>query len=68
MPQQSRWITGMTGGGVTAYAHAVPDTSGVDTRLLHDVQLNPLSAPFRSRMGYRPPWTGWEARPAGSLR
>jgi len=25
-------------------------------------------APFWSRMGYRPLWTGWEVRPAISLR
>ena len=31
-------------------------------------RLNPLSAPFWSRMGYRPLWTGWEVRPAASLR
>jgi GNAT superfamily N-acetyltransferase len=89
-PHQSRWITGMTRGGVTAYlqtmfvrpgergrgvgaalvghAHAVLDARGVDTTLLHYAQLNPLSAPFWNRMGYRPLWTGWEARPAGSLR
>ncbi len=30
--------------------------------------LNPPSAPFWSRMGYRPLWTGWEVRPAASLR
>ena len=30
--------------------------------------LNPLSAPFWNRMGYRPLWTGWEVRPAASLR
>ena len=30
--------------------------------------LNPPSAPFSSRMGYRPLWTGWEVRPAASLR
>ena len=89
-PQQSRWITGMTRSGVTAYlqtmfvrpgerghgvgaalvghAHAVLDARGVDTTLLHYAQLNPLSAPFWNRMGYRPLWTGWEARPAVSLR
>ena len=44
------------------------DASGVDTTLLHFAQLNPLSAPFWSRMGYRPLWTGWEVRPAASLR
>ena len=39
-----------------------------DSTLPHYAQLNPLSAPFWSRMGYRPLWTGWEVRPAGSLR
>jgi hypothetical protein len=36
--------------------------------LLHYSQMNPLSAPFWHRMGYRPLWTTWEARPAASLR
>ena len=89
-PEQSRWITGMTRPGVTAYlqtmfvrpaergggvgaalvrhVHAVLDARGVDTTLLHYAQVNPLSAPFWSRMGYRPLWTGWEVRPAASLR
>ena len=31
-------------------------------RLLLLRQLNPLSAPFWNRMGYRPLWTGWEVR------
>ena len=48
--------------------HAVLDARGVDTTLLHYAQLNPLSAPFWSRMGYRPLWTGWEVRSAASLR
>jgi len=47
---------------------AVLDARGVDTTLLHYAQLNPLSAPFWNRMGYRPLWTGWEVRPAASLR
>ena len=47
---------------------AVLDARGVDTTLLHYVQLYPLSAPFWNRMGYRPLWTGWEVRPAASLR
>ena len=41
---------------------------GVDTTLLRYAQLNALSAPFWSRTGYRPLWTGWEARPALSMR
>ena len=48
--------------------HAVLDARGVGTTLLHYAQLNPLPAPFWSRMGYRPLWTGWEVRPAASLR
>ena len=47
---------------------AVLDARGVDTTLLHYAQLNPLSAPFWNRMGYRTLWTGWEVRPAASLR
>ena len=63
---------GERGGGVGAalvrHAHGVLDARGVETTLLHSAQVNPLSAPFWSRMGYRPLWTGWEARPAASLR
>ena len=47
---------------------AMLDARGVDTVLLHYAQLNPLSSPFWNRMGYRPLWTGWEVRPAASLR
>jgi GNAT superfamily N-acetyltransferase len=63
---------GERGGGVGAAlvgrAHAVLDARGVPTTLLHYAQVNPLSAPFWHRMGYRPLWTGWEVRPAASLR
>jgi len=63
---------GERGAGVGAtlvrHLHAVLDARGVDTVLLHYAQLNPLSAPFWNRMGYRPLWTGWEVRPAVSLR
>jgi GNAT superfamily N-acetyltransferase len=63
---------GERGGGVGAalarHAHDMLDARGVQTTLLHYAQMNPLSAPFWSRMGYRPLWTGWEARPAASLR
>jgi hypothetical protein len=34
----------------------------------HYAQVNPLSAPFWHRLGYRPPWSAWETRPAASLR
>ena len=56
------------GEALVRHAHAALDARGVDTTLLHYAQLNPLSAPFWSRMGYRPLWTGWEVRPAASLR
>jgi len=63
---------GERGGGVGAalvrHAHGVLDARGVQATLLHYAQVNPLSAPFWSRMGYRPLWTGWEVRPAASLR
>ncbi len=44
------------------------DARGVQTTLLHYALMNPLSGPFWNRMGYRPLWTGWEVRPAASLR
>lgn len=62
---------GTRGGGVgqalvgTAHAHA--RAQGVDAVLLHHGGLNPLSAPFWARAGYRPVVTGWVRRPA-SLR
>jgi GNAT superfamily N-acetyltransferase len=63
---------GERGGGVGAalvrHAHGVLDARGVQTTLLHHAAMNPLSAPFWSRMGYRSLWTGWEVRPAASLR
>lgn len=63
---------GERGGGVgealVRHAHGVLDARGVQTTMLHYAQVNPLSAPFWSRMGYRPLWTGWEVRPAASLR
>ena len=56
------------GAALVRHAHAVMDGRGVQTTLLHYAQVNPLSAPFWNRMGYRPLWTGWEVRPAASLR
>jgi GNAT superfamily N-acetyltransferase len=56
------------GAALVRHAHAVLDARGVQTALLHYAQLNPLSAPFWNRMGYRPLWTGWEVRPATALR
>jgi GNAT superfamily N-acetyltransferase len=59
---------GRRGGGLGAAlvgtAHAALDEAGVAVTLLHYAALNPLSAPFWHRCGYRPLWTVWQARPA----
>jgi GNAT superfamily N-acetyltransferase len=56
------------GSALVRHLHAQLDDAGVAVTLLHHSQVNPLSAPFWYRMGYRPLWTSWEARPAGALR
>jgi GNAT superfamily N-acetyltransferase len=56
------------GAALVRHAHAVLGARGVQITLLHYAQVNPRSAPFWNRMGYRPLWTGWEVRPAASLR
>jgi GNAT superfamily N-acetyltransferase len=56
------------GGALAAHLHDTVDPAGVAATLLHYEQLNPYAAPFWSRLGYRPLWTTWEARPARSLR
>lgn len=60
------------GGGVGAAlvkrAHDALDAQGVAVTLLHHGQMNPVSAPFWNRMGYRPLWTAWDTRPAATLR
>jgi GNAT superfamily N-acetyltransferase len=48
--------------------HREADAAGVAVTLLHHAQLNPLSAPFWSRQGYRPLWTTWQATPARAIR
>jgi GNAT superfamily N-acetyltransferase len=59
---------GGTGAALVRYVHDQLDARGIDVTLLHYAQVNPLSAPFWHRMGYRPLWTAWEARPASTLR
>jgi predicted N-acetyltransferase YhbS len=65
-------LPGERGAGVgtalVAELHRKLDAAGAAVTLLHHGQLNPLSAPFWSRMGYRPLWTNWEIRPALALR
>ena len=56
------------GAALAGNLHAQLDAAGVAVTLLHHSQVNPLSAPFWYRMGYRPLWTSWEARPASALR
>lgn len=56
------------GAALAAHMHREADASGVAVTLLHHGVLNPLSAPFWSRQGYRPLWTTWEATPARAIR
>jgi GNAT superfamily N-acetyltransferase len=56
------------GAALVRNLHARLDSGGVAVTLLHHSQVNPLSAPFWYRMGYRPLWTSWEARPASAFR
>jgi GNAT superfamily N-acetyltransferase len=56
------------GSALVRQLHARLDDMGAEVTLLHHSQVNPLSAPFWYRMGYRPLWTSWEARPASALR
>jgi GNAT superfamily N-acetyltransferase len=56
------------GAALVRHLHARLDATGVAVTLLHHSQVNPLSAPFWYRMGYRPLWASWEARPASALR
>src|ERR1700722_6067316 len=56
------------GAALVRNLHARLDAMGAAVTLLHHSQVNPLSAPFWYRMGYRPLWTSWESRPASALR
>ena len=63
---------GARGAGVGATLverfHRAADEEGMVVTLLHYELLNPLSAPFWNRHGYRPLWTTWQARPASAIR
>jgi ribosomal protein S18 acetylase RimI-like enzyme len=56
------------GSALTARLHSDIEAAGVAVTLLHYEQANPLSVPFWSQQRYRPLWTSWETRPAGTLR
>jgi GNAT superfamily N-acetyltransferase len=60
--------SGGIGAALVKHVHDELDARGVEVTLLHYAQVNPLSGPFWNRMGYRPVWTTWEARPAAALR
>lgn len=55
---------GSVGAALIGYVHHVLDQAGVAATLLHYYSLNPLSAPFWHRSGYRPLRTRWQASPA----
>jgi GNAT superfamily N-acetyltransferase len=59
---------GGAGSALVDRFHRAADAAGVAAILLHYEQLNPLSAPFWIRHGYRPLWTTWEAAPASVMR
>jgi GNAT superfamily N-acetyltransferase len=65
-------LPGERGTGVSAALaarfHEEVEAAGVAVTLLHYEQVNPLSAPFWSRQGYRPLWTTWETSPALAIR
>jgi GNAT superfamily N-acetyltransferase len=56
------------GAALTAAAHRAFEEAGIACALLHYSLLNPRSAPFWHRMGYRPLWTCWKASPAATLQ
>jgi len=56
------------GTALVAHAHNALERAGVDLILLHYAPLNPLSAPFWHRHGYRPLWNWWAISPALRLR
>ena len=60
--------SGGTGAALARHVHDELDARGIDLTLLHYAQVNPVSAPFWHRMGYRPLWSTWEARPGSTLR
>ncbi|HEV2258620.1 MAG TPA: GNAT family N-acetyltransferase [Streptosporangiaceae bacterium] len=60
--------SGGIGAALVRHVHGEFDARGIDLTLLHYAQVNPLSPPFWHRMGYRPLWSTWEARPVAALR
>ena len=81
-PESAGWIAPMVrpapvayltlmfvlGAALVARFHHEVEAAGVAVTLLHYEQVNPLSAPFWSRQGYRPLWTTWGTSPARAIR
>jgi GNAT superfamily N-acetyltransferase len=65
-------VPAMRGSGAAAalvrHVHGFLDAQGIAVTLLHYALANPYSGPFWTRMGYRPLWISWQARPAAALR
>lgn len=53
---------------LVSHVHRELDQAGVKLPLVHYAPLNPLSAPFWHRAGYRPVITTWKAQPHTVLR
>ena len=54
------------GAALVRHVHGFLDAAGIAVTLLHYALANPRSGPFWARMGYRPLWTSWQARPAAA--
>ena len=63
---------GRRGGGIgtllIAHVHHEMEAAGIRLPILHYAPLNPLSAPFWHRAGYRPLLTTWKMQPHNALR
>jgi GNAT superfamily N-acetyltransferase len=57
-----------TAAALVRHVHSFLDAEGIAVTLLHYALANPRSGAFWARMGYRPLWTSWQARPAAALR
>jgi GNAT superfamily N-acetyltransferase len=68
MSVQAGRRSGGIGTALAAHVHGHLDAAGVKLTLLHYAALNPLSAPFWARCGYRPLWTTWKAVPHTAVR
>lgn len=59
-----RWLVARVADPAAMAVHQALDDAGISATLLHYSALNPLSAPFWHRSGYRPLRTRWQVSPA----